>query len=124
MTNPNIVNVTDIRGKTTYAVLTTTLTTSLLSNASSSNKVFKINSILVSNIDGTNSADVTISINTLANGSGSSYELASTIPVPADASLQLIDKSSSFYLEEDKSILGGASASGDLEVIISYEEIS
>jgi hypothetical protein len=124
MTNPNIVNVSDIRGKTTYALLTTTLTTSLLSNASASNKVFKINSILISNIDGTNSADVTISINTLANGSGSSYELASTIPVPADASLQLIDKSSSFYLEEDKSILGGASASGDLEVIISYEEIS
>jgi hypothetical protein len=124
MANPNIVNVTDIRGKTTYALLTTTLTTSLLSNASASNKVFKINSILISNIDGTNSADVTISINTLANGSGSSYELASTIPVPADASLQLIDKSSSFYLEEDKSILGGASASGDLEVIISYEEIS
>jgi hypothetical protein len=124
MTNPNIVNVSDIRGKTTYALLTTTLTTSLLSNASASNKVFKINSILISNIDGTNSADVTISINTLANGSGTSYELASTIPVPADASLQLIDKSSSFYLEEDKSILGGASASGDLEVIISYEEIS
>jgi hypothetical protein len=124
MANPNIVNVSDIRGKTTYAALTTTLTTSLLSNASASNKVFKINSILISNIDGTNSADVTISLNTLANGSGSSYELASTIPVPADASLQLIDKSSSFYLEEDKSILGGASASGDLEVIISYEEIS
>jgi hypothetical protein len=124
MANPNIVNVSDIRGKTTYALLTTTLTTSLLSNAASSNKVFKINSILVSNIDGTNSADVTISINTLANGGGTSYELASTIPVPADASLQLIDKSSSFYLEEDKSILGGASANGDLEVIISYEEIS
>jgi hypothetical protein len=124
MANPNIVNVSDIRGKTTYAALTTTLTTSLLSNAASSNKVFKINSILISNIDGTNSADVTISINTLANGSGTSYELASTIPVPADASLQLIDKSSSFYLEEDKSILGGASANGDLEVIISYEEIS
>jgi hypothetical protein len=124
MANPNIVNVSDIRGKTTYAALTTTLTTSLLSNTSASNKVLKINSILISNIDGTNSADVTISINTLANGSGTSYKLASTIPVPADASLQLIDKSSSFYLEEDKSILGGASANGDLEVIISYEEIS
>jgi hypothetical protein len=124
MANPNIVNVTDIRGKTTYAALTTTLTTSLLSNASASNKVFKINSILISNVDGTNSADATVSINTLADGSGTSYKIASTIPVPADAALQLIDKSSSFYLEEDKSILGGASVNGDLEVIISYEEIS
>lgn len=124
MANPNIVNVSDIRGKTTYAALTTTLTTSLLSNAAASNKVLKINSILISNVDGTNSADATISINTLASGSGTSYKIASTIPVPADATLQLIDKSSSFYLEEDKSILGGASANGDLEVIISYEEIS
>ena len=124
MANPNIVNVTDIRGKTTYAALTTTLTTSLLSNASASNKVFKINSILISNVDGTNSADATVSINTLADGSGTSYKIASTIPVPADAALQLIDKSSSFYLEEDKSILGGASVNGDLEIIISYEEIS
>jgi len=124
MANPNIVNVSDIRGKTTYAALTTTLTTSLLSNASASNKVFKINSILISNVDGTNSADATVSINTLADGSGTSYKIASTIPVPADAALQLIDKSSSFYLEEDKSILGGASVNGDLEVIISYEEIS
>jgi len=47
MANPNIVNVTDIRGKTTYAALTTTLTTVLLANAASSGKVFKVNSIMV-----------------------------------------------------------------------------
>ena len=124
MTNPNIVNVTDIRGKTAYAALTTTLTTVLLANAASSGKVFKINSIMVANVDGATAADVTVGINTLAAGSGTTYELANTISVPADATLSVIDKTNSFYLEEDKSIIGGASANGDLDIVISYEEIT
>ena len=124
MAAPNIVNVTTITGKTTYAALTTTLTTILLANAASSGKVFKINSIMVANVDGTSAADVTVDINTAAAGSGTSYALANTISVPADATLSVIDKTNSFYLEEDKSILGGASANSDLEIVISYEEIN
>jgi hypothetical protein len=124
MANPNIVNVTSILGETTYAALTTTLTTVLLANAAASGKVYKINSIMVANVDGTNAADVTVDINTAAAGGGTSYALASTISIPADATLNLVDKNSSFYLMEDKSILGGASADGDLEIIISYEIIN
>ena len=124
MANPNIVNVTQIYGQTTYAALTTTLTTVLLANSAASGKVFKINSIMVANVDGTNAADVTVDINTAAGGGGTSYALASTISVPADATLNLIDGNSSFYLLEDKSILGGASANSDLEIIISYEIIN
>ena len=124
MAAPNIVNVTTITGKTTYAALTTTLTTVLLANSASSGKVFKINSIMVANVDGTSAADVTVDINTAAAGNGTSYALANTIAVPADATLSVIDKTNSFYLEEDKSILGGASANSDLEIVISYEEIN
>ena len=124
MANPNIVNVTSILGETTYAALTTTLTTVLLANAASSGKVYKVNSIMVANVDGTNAADVTVDINTAAAGSGTSYALANTIAVPADATLSVVDKTNSFYLEEDKSILGGASANSDLEIVISYEEIN
>ena len=124
MANPNIVNVTSILGETTYAALTTTLTTVLLANAAASGKVYKVNSIMVANVDGTNAADVTVDINTAAGGGGTSYALASTISVPADATLTLVDKNSSFYLMEDKSIVGGASANGDLEIIISYEIIN
>ena len=124
MANPNIVNVTSILGETTYAALTTTLTTVLLANSAASGKVYKINSIMVANVDGTNAADVTVDINTAAGGGGTSYALASTISVPADATLNLIDKNSSFYLMEDKSIIGGASANSDLEIIISYEIIN
>jgi len=124
MANPNIVNVTSILGETTYAALTTTLTTVLLANSAASGKVYKINSIMVANVDGTNAADVTVDINTAAGGGGTSYALASTISVPADATLTLIDKNSSFYLMEDKSIVGGASANSDLEIVISYEIIN
>ena len=124
MAAPNIVNVATITGKTTYAALTTSLTTVLLANSASSGKVFKINSIMISNVDGASPADVTIKINTAAAGSGTSYALASTISIPADSTLSLIDKTNAFYLEEDKSILGGASANSDLEIVISYEEIS
>ena len=125
MANPNIVSVNSIFGNTTGIALTTTLTTVLLANATSSGKVFKIESIMVANVDGTKAADVTIDFHTAANGTaGSSFALAATISVPADATLNLVDKNSTFYLMENQSIIGGASANSDLEVVIAYEDIS
>ena len=125
MANPNIVSVNSIFGNTTGFALTTTLTNVLLANATSSGKVFKIESIMVANVDGTNAADVTVDFHTAANGTaGSSFALAATISVPADATLNLVDKNSTFYLMENQSIIGGASANSDLEVIIAYEDIS
>ena len=125
MANPNIVSVNSIFGNTTGFLLTTVLTNVLLANATSSGKVFKVESIMVANVDGTNAADVTIDFHTAANGTaGSSFALAATISVPADATLNLVDKNSTFYLMENQSIIGGASANSDLEVIIAYEDIS
>ena len=124
MANPNIVSVNSIFGNTTGIALTTTLTTVLLANAAASGKVFKIESIMVANVDGTNAADVSIDWNTNAGGTGTSIALAATIAVPADATLSVIDKTNSFYLMENQSIIGGASANSDLECIIAYEEIS
>lgn len=120
MAAPNIVNVQTIIGKTTGVGLTTSLTTALLSNSAASGKVFKINTIMVSNVDGSNSADVTID---WYNGS-SGFKIANTISVPADTSVILIGKDSPLYLEENQSIRGGANNTNDLECIISYEEIS
>ena len=125
MANPNIVAVVSIFGNTTGFALTTTLTNVLLANATSSGKVLKVESIMVANVDGTSAADVTIDFHTAANGTaGSSFALAATISVPADATLNLVDKNSTFYLMENQSIIGGASANSDLEVIIAYEDIS
>jgi hypothetical protein len=121
MANPNIVDVTSIYGKTVQADLDTTLTTEILLNSAASGKVFKINTILIANIDGTNAADASVFI---TKSGGSPVAIASTISVPADATLNLIDKNSSFYLEEGDNIEAGASADNDLTITISYEEIS
>ena len=124
MTAPNIVNVSAITGKTDLIALSTTAQTTLVSNPAASGKVIKINMIQVANVDGTNACDVTIDVHNAAAGGGTAYSLVATASVPADASLIALDKSTAIYLEEDKSITATASAANDLEVIVSYEEIS
>jgi hypothetical protein len=124
MAAPNIVDVSTIIGKSATIALSSTSQTTLVSNAASSGKVFKINMIQVANVDGTNAADVTVDVHSAAAGGGTAYSLVSTASVPADASLIALDKSTALYLEEDKSITATASAANDLEVIVSYEEIS
>ena len=124
MAAPNIVNVATITGKTAVADLTTTAATSIISNAASSSKVFKVNSLIVSNVDGTANAEITISLYSAAALGGTATQICSTVVVPADSSLIVIDKSSGIYLEEDKSLGATASAANDLKVVCSYEEIS
>lgn len=119
MTNPNIVNVSIIRGKTIGANLTTTMT-SILSNGSSSNEIYKINSLVVSNVDGAVPCDATVEF---FNGT-TAYKLTNTITVPADTTLVVISKDTAIYLEENNSIRVQATANGDLELICSYEIIS
>lgn len=124
MTAPNIVNVATITGKTATVALSSTNATAVVSNAASSNKVFKINNILVSNVDAVNAADITINIYSQDDIAGTAYAIASTISVPADSTLIVLDKNTALYLEEDKSIGAVASAVDDLVVVASYEEIS
>ena len=122
MAAPNIVNVTSIIGNS-LSVAVGTSATQLASNAASSNKVFKINTIMIANIDGTNAADVTVNIYSAAALGGTPLAIASTITVPADATLVVVDKGTSFYLLENQSIGVIASAAGDLVATISFEEI-
>ena len=124
MAAPNIVNVSAITGKTDVLALSTTSQTTLVSNAAASGKVIKINMIQIANVDGTNACDVTVDLHSAAAGGGTAYSLVSTISVPADASLVVLDKSTAVYLEEDRSISATAGTAGALEVIVSYEEIS
>lgn len=124
MAAPNIVNVSTITGKSFYLALSNTSATQLVSNAASSGKVFKINMIQVANVDGTNACNVTVDYHTQDDIGGTAYSLVSTVSVPADASLIVLDKNTSLYLEEDRSISVTAGTANDLEVIVSYEEIS
>ena len=124
MAAPNIVNVSSILGKTAVVALGSTSQTTLLSNASASDNVLKVNMIQVANVDGTNACDVTIDVHSAASGGGTAYSLVSTVSVPADASLIVLDKSTSIYLEENTSITATAGTASDLEVIVSYEQIT
>jgi len=124
MAAPNIVNVTTITGKSAVVSLTSTAATAVVSNAAASGKVFKINSLVVSNVDGTNAADITIALYSEDDIGGTATQIVSTVSVPADASLIVIDKNTSIYLEEDRSIGATAGSASDLKVVVSYEEIS
>lgn len=124
MAAPNIVNVTSIIGKSAVVDLTTTSATSVLSNAAASNKVFKIESLIVANVDGVNAADITINYYSAAALGGTATQIVSTVSVPADSSLVVIDRGTSIYLEEDRSIGATAGSANDLKVLISYEDIS
>ena len=122
MANPNIVSVASIYGKTVYDTDIAATAASLVVNAASSGELLKINSLIIANIDGTNNADITVTLRNAAGGTTYST-LAYTITVPSDATLVVISKDSSIYLEEDMSLYVLASAAGDLEIIISYEEL-
>ena len=119
MAAPNILNTNTIIGKTAVQTVST-LATAIVTNSTGSNKVFKVNSLIVSNVDGTNASDVTVDV----FRGGVSYKLASTITVPADATLVVISKETGIYLEEGDSIRLFASANNDLQAVCSYEEIS
>ena len=123
MANPNIVDVVHIYGNTSTTALSSTSATSIVNNAASSGKVYKINSIVVSNVDGTSAADITINVYSQDDLGGTAYAVASTISVPADATLVVTDKTTSFYLLEDKSIGAVAGSANDLVVTASWEEI-
>jgi hypothetical protein len=122
--NPNIVNVAAIYGNNSSTSLTTTNATAIVNNAASSGKVFKVNMITVANVDGTNAADITINKYSQDDLGGTAFAIASTISVPADATLIVIDKTTAIYLKEDESIGATAGTASDLVVTASWEEIN
>jgi len=131
MANPNIVAVTSILGETTYLTPAVDTAVVLLPNAASSGKVYKINQIVAANVDGSSAVDTTVSIysnGAVAQGSapsgGTAYPIASTISVPADASLIVVDKTTAIYLMEGTSIAVTSGTASKITYSISYEAIS
>ena len=127
MANPNIVSVTSIKGESLGYNLTATTTTTLLTV--SAEKVIKVNRITCANVDGTNAADLSLSVvkqNFTPDGvanfdTSGTFFLAKTVSVPADATLVVLD--TPIYLMEGDVLKGGASVASDLDLIISYESI-
>ena len=131
MANPNLVNVTTITGNTTYLTPSGTSSVVLLPNAASSNQVLKINQIVATNVNGSSAVNATVSIYTngaVAQGGspsgGTAYPIASTISVPANAALIVVDKTTQVYLQEGTSITVTSGTASGITYSISYEVIS
>ena len=131
MANPNLLAATTASGTTTYLTPSATTAVVLVPNAASSGQVFKINQIVAANVNGTSAVDVTVSIYTngaVAQGSapsgGTAYPIASTVSIPADASLIVVDKTSAIYLMEGSSITVTSGTASGITYTISYEVIS
>ena len=131
MANPNITAVTSILGDTTFYTPSGTAAVVLLPNAASSGNVFKINQIVVTNVNGSSAVNATVAIYTngaVAQGSapagGTAYPIISTVSVPANAALIAVDKTTAIYLKEAHSISVTSGTASGLTFSVSYEIIS
>ena len=131
MTTVNIAAATSIVGTTTYLTPSGTSAVVLLPNSATSAAVYKINQIVAANVNGSAAVDTTVSI--YSNGaqaqgsapsSGTAYPIASTVSVPPDASLVVVDKTTAIYLMEGQSITVTSGTASGITYSISYEIIS
>jgi hypothetical protein len=119
MANPNIVQVTQIYGNTAVQAVTTSAT-AIVTNNSGSGKVFKVNGIIVSNVDSSNSATLTVDL----YRSATPYRLINSVTININTSYTPVDKTLSMYLLEGDSIRLTANANSRLEAIATWEEIN
>jgi hypothetical protein len=123
MTAPNLVGITTVTGRITGANLTTTSPTSIITNASGSNKCIKINTLNACNWT-ESAANITISYYSSAALGGTAYPIVSSLSVPANSTLTVIDKLNILFLEEDDSLGAQAATANTIVITASYEEIS
>jgi hypothetical protein len=124
MANPNIVAVTSIYGNSTFLTPSDTAANVLLSNAASSGLIYKINQIVAANVNGSSAVDCTVAITNQDDGAGTAFPIISTVSVPADASLIVVDKTTAIYLMENQSIVVTSGSANHIAYTISYEAIS
>jgi hypothetical protein len=132
MANPNIVNVTQIYGQTTYLTPANTSNFVLVTNTVNSGNVFKLDQIVAANSTNT-AANATVMIFTSGNvaagnavsvTSANAFPIASNISVPAFASLIVMDKTTATYLTEDRAIIVASGTNNAISFSVSYEQIS
>lgn len=116
---PNLAAPATITGKTAAMAVTTTAT-AILTNVLDSGRTMRVVALYVSNVDGTNNSSVTVDVFRNATA----RHLCKTVSIPTGATLTTITRADPLYLVEGDSLRLTASANGDLEAVVSYEEIS
>ena len=119
MANPNIVNVTTIYGNSNVANVTTS-PTAIVTNSAASGKVYKLNGIVITNIDAANVATITVDL----YRSSVAYKMASNVSINASTTYTPIDKTLSLYLLEGDAIRVTANANSMLQAVATWEEIN
>ena len=128
MANVNLISGTTIFAGNAGWNLSNTLTATLITV--DADNLVKINTITCANVDGTNAADLNLYVDGMGSGTtgvtttgaDATVYLAKTVSVPADSTLIILD--TPIYLMEGDILKGGASASGDLDLFVSYEVIN
>jgi len=123
MAAPNLIGATTINGKTIGVNLTSTSVTTILDNLSNSGKCLKVNTLNVANY-GETAAFITIAWNNNEISTSTGFAIIGNVSVPAGSTLNVIDKSSQYYLEENTSLGATAGTADTLVVTCSYEDIS
>ena len=118
MATPDIIDVATINGVLIAGAVTNSAADVIDVAA---DKTYKINTVIISNIHGTN--DATVSAKVSADNGSNYFHIAKTVTVPADSSVHLITKDSSIYLDETDLLNLVASANSVLEYVISYETL-
>lgn len=123
MAAPNIVNASSIYGKTALVKLANSTATSVVANSAASGKVLKLSGVLAANTEG---ASVNVAFDLYITRSGTDYYLAKAITIPALAAYEAFMKDSTpVYLEEGDTLYAkSGNASGYVDVLVAYEEIS
>jgi hypothetical protein len=121
MAAPNLVNTTSIIGKTTAYAVTASLATTGVENPANSNKLLRISTIIAAN-----KSAGTVGISVSHFRASTHRYMASTIPVPANASIVLLSKvdGGGLNLEEGDAIHALAGSASAIDLLISYEEIA
>jgi hypothetical protein len=123
MANPNILAATSIYGNTTYLIPANTSVNTWTALTPATSTINKVENITVSNVT-SSAATVTISVNSAISGGGTAYRIAYQISVPANATLVVVDKTTSFYVGEGQSVVVTVGTASALELVASYEAIT
>lgn len=130
MASPNIVGVTTIRAytsqftpSTTSATLWSTANGASLNIVPATDVVHKIGFLSAANVTNA-AATITVAVNSLANGSGTSTRLVYQVVVPAGATLVILDKTTALYLTDTQSIIVTSGTASAIELVASFEAIS
>ena len=116
MAQINIANVNHIKPLLQATTMTTTLTVLL---DVPTHSCFRLDSIYLSNVDGTNTATASVAISK-DNGSNQIY-LIKNVPIPPGASISVL--TTPLTMDETDLLYHQASVSGDIDIIVSGTEL-